>query len=611
MKMLLRDLTIGDLAGMLERHRECSSAPHLIDPEARQRARRTARQNGVWDRIGRELDPSRDIPAIKRSEFRHYTRTGDRTRHQAVEHARSQQLELAATALWLEHPQAELDYLQDLLWAYCDDWTWVMAAHEYASVDLGSAMRGARLAEIVHALEGQLEPEVADRVHAEIERRIFRNVCDYENTEFWHTARMNWNHVCNGGVLRAALLEIKNPRVLARLIHPVIQNMTYALDGFTDDGGCEEGAGYWGLGFGHYVQAAYALHCRTGGELNLMADEKIGRIARFPLAAHIDGTLRVTFADCGQGSVDVLNALQVNRFLKVPELYDLCPRRDSGKPVGAGPLRVEDMHSLALYRGEKAKGIPDPRDYALPNLGTVKMRGRGGAGQMTVAAIAGHNGVPHSHNDVGSFMVFVGGRMVLTDPGGPQYNSKTFSDRRYEILYCRSRGHSVPLINGREQQAGAEYRGELTVEGLNGGDAKVARIDMTRAYPRGTVRSLVRTLTLTPAENELSIEDAYGFTTKPGRVEEAFVTFERVTVVQTDRAVRIGPARGGVMLTAGQPGEFAATTLVEESEDARPGGAALVRITFLPATVSKAFVLRFCLKPLPGGRNARGVCGCE
>jgi hypothetical protein len=598
MKMLLRDLTFVELASVLKQHEGCSPMPHLIDPDARKRARRTAKQNGVWSEIESELDPSRIIPAIKRSEFRHYKRTGIRTRHQKVEQARSQQMELAALALWLGHPSADLDYLQDLLWAYCDDYTWVMAAHEVhgMGIDLGSAMRGARLAEILHALEDQIEPEVANRVHAEIETRIFDNLANRENTEFWHTARMNWNHVCNGGLVRTALLEIKDARVLANVIHPIIQNMTYALDGFTDDGGCEEGASYWGFGFGHFVQAAHALHCRTEGELNIMSDEKIARISRFPLVTHIDGITRANFADCGHGAVAILNALQINHFLDVPELYELCARRDSGKPTGPGPLQVKDMHSLALYHGEKATGTPDQRDYIMPNLGTVKMRGNAGPSQMTVAAIAGNNGVPHSHNDVGSFLVFKRGRLILTDPGGPVYNSKTFSDQRYDILYCRSRGHSVPIINGREQKSGAWHCGTLTVESLNSAGTKLARIDMTRAYPRGTVRSLVRTLELDHKSNTLNIEDAYTFSKKPRTIEESFVTFEKAKRIKNGRAVQVGPVRGGAILTAAQPGKFQVKSLRKESEDAKPGGTTLMRITFVPDRYANSLVLRFHLR---------------
>lgn len=597
---------------MLKRHEGASSASHLIDPEAKKRARRTAKQNGVWAQIERDLDPSREIPVFKRSIYRLWLRKGNRTVHQEAESNRSKQLELAALALWLDHPKADLDYLQDLLWAYCDDYSWVMAAHDYAVNDLGSTMRGARLAEILFAFEDQIEPEVADRVHGEIERRIFRNVVNYENREFWHTARMNWNHVCNGSVIRTALLEIKDAETLARLIHPMIQNMTYAIDGFTDDGGCEEGAGYWGFGFGNFVQAAYALHCRTGGELNIMSDKKLERISRFPLATHIDGLHRTGFADTNKGVVALLTALQINHFWSVPEIYELCarvPKRianvssvqeprhlekyTSSVPKGAGQLDARDMHSLALYRGQKATGQPDNADYVLPGLGMVKMRGKPGRDQVTVAALAGNNGVPHNHNDIGSFQVYVRGRMVLTDPGGPLYNKQTFRGDRYAILWCRSNGHSVPIIDGKEQQAGSKYFGKLSVEGLNEAGRKQATIDMSRAYPRGIVKKLVRTLELDSARNKLTIEDAYQFSKKPSSLEESFVTFEKAIVNKKGDSVRIGPVRGGVTMTAGQPGRFRVKTMKEKPEHTKPGTPDLQRITFVPSKLSAQFALRF------------------
>jgi hypothetical protein len=257
---------------------------------------------------------------------------------------------------------------------------------------------------------------------------------------------------------------------------------------------------------------------------------------------------------------------------------------------------MDDMHSLAIYQGQKATGKVDRRDYVLPDLGTVTMRGKAGKRQMTVAAIAGNNGVPHSHNDVGSFIVFAHGRMVLTDPGAPLYTKMTFSERRYEIIYCRSRGHSVPIINGREQKAGAKYRGELSVEGLNEAGIKKAVIDMTRAYPSGTVRSLIRTLELDSAANVLTIEDSYRFSKTPSKLEESFVTFEKAVVNKKGNAVRLGPVRGGVTLSAEQPGRFRAETIREKPEHTRPGTPDLQRITFTPRTLSRDLLLRFTVK---------------
>jgi len=587
MEMLLRNITLPELAGMFERHAECSPAPHLVDPKAKARARRLAKKNGVWGDLTRNLDPGAPIPVIKRSDFRRYRRTGDRTVHQAREAGRQRELRRAALALWLGHPKAEVDYLQDLLWAYCDDWTWIMAAHEPCWIDLGSAMRAADLAEIVCVLDGRLEDEVKERVAAEIERRVFEPFSDSERADWWKTCRMNWNHVCNGGVIRAALYQVKDVRRLVHLLQPAILNMTYALDGFTDDGGCEEGPGYWNFGFGHYVRAAHALYMRTGGELDLMRGEKIERICRYPLAAQIAGPLRATFADAHHGFIETLSALLINEHLRLPELYGTCAQRADCS------LAVRDMHSLALYRGQKAPAKPDGSDYLLPDLGTVKLRGTPGPQQLTLVALAGHNGVPHNHNDIGSFIVHKRGRICLVDPGAPLYTRKTFSPQRYEIIFCNSLGHSVPLINGREQRAGAQYRGDLTVENLGGEGRKTTTVDMTRAYPRGTVKRLMRTFTLAWEANSLTLEDAYEFSKPPRALEEAFITFEdKVVVAKNGRSVRLGPRRKGLTIKAAAPGRFRARRLVKESKEGHTDDV-LTRITFTPRKLAKTMTLRF------------------
>lgn len=587
MDMLLRHVTMTELADMFARHQDRSPAPYLIDSEAVGRAGRLAKANGIWDDLSEHLDPGRDIPVIKRSAFRNYRRTGDRTLPQSRAGHRRRELERAALALWLGHPKANVDYLQDLLWAYCDDHTWVMAAHEGRAIDLGSAALGATFAEVLHVLGDRLEEEVKGRVSTEIERRIFQNLWNYKHLDDWKTRRMNWNHVCNGEVIRAALYQIEDPRILAHVTHAAIQNLTYALDGFTEDGGCEEGPGYWSYGFGHYLYVAYALYLKTGGELNIVEGDKIERICRYPLAAQIAGPLRSTFADSDHGHISVRIATIINAFHKMPELYELCEPRPNRT------LKVSGMHELALYRGQKVRGVPDHRDYLMPDLGQVKLRGRPGRRQMTLMALAGHNGVPHNHNDIGSFIVHRGDRLLLVDPGAPLYTRKTFSPQRYEIVFCNSLGHSVPVIDGKLQQPGSQHYGTLEVENLNGEGKKRAVIDMTHAYPKGTVKRLVRAFTLNARTNRLTLEDAYTFSRPPRSLEEAFITFEKVAVAPNGRSVTIGPRGNRVRLSAvDTPGRFRFRRLVEESKEGRTDEV-ITRITFAPRKLEKEMRLRF------------------
>ena len=583
--MILETTTIRDLAAMLAPQMDRPAWPGLTDPGAKAKARRWAKRLGLWERLGRELDPKKPIPAIKRSDYRDYRRTGRRTVGEAAIWARARETENAALALWLGHPAADLDYLQDLLWAWCEATTWIWPAHEHCAVDLGSSHLARVFAEILWMLDGQLEDEVKQRVGAEIERRCLDPVTNWKRPDGWWTVPMNWNHVCNANVITTALYRIREPGLLAAYIHPLVQRLGYAIQGFAADGGCLEGPSYWNYGFGHYVDAAIVLHHRTGGKLNLMQGERVERICRYPLAAHVEGPLRACFADGGHGYISPEVMLGINRFLPMPELYEVAARDSQGR------LAVHSWRGLLLYNGEKVTGRKDTKDYFLPDLGMVKLR----AGGTTLLALGGRNDVPHNHNDIGSFILHRHGACLLTDPGAPKYTAKTFGPKRYEILFCRSRGHSVPLVNGREQPAGRDYYGTLAVEGLNAAGAKSATIDMTHAYNDKALKSLVRRFTLAE-DGSVELADAYAFRRKPKALDEAFITFEPVRIARGGGAAIVGRGRRKLTLSAGKtPGRFAASRLVEESKEGRDH-AVVTRITFTPSRLDREMTLQFAMR---------------
>ncbi len=59
--------------------------------------------------------------------------------------------------------------------------------------------------------------------------------------------------------------------------------------------------------------------------------------------------------------------------------------------------------------------------------------------------------------------------------------------------------------------------------------------------------------------------------------------------------VRIGPVRGGVTLTAQQPGTFEVETAVEKPDHIRKNTPPIQRIRFIPKTRSKNMTLKFVI----------------
>lgn len=586
MDMLFRRTTLPDLTGLLSRHRDRSPAPHLRDPAVRARVQSVAKAQGLWAALD-DLDPSRPISVVPHRLSRLYEETGERIPADAAARAAARERARAALALWLGHPRASLAYLEDLIWVLLDQETWVGVAHRRVAVDLNAASEAAELAELLYLFGDRIAPEVRDRARREIARRIYEPVADYRQPMFWETARHNWNHVVNGELIRTALYDELDPAVKAKIIHPAVQRMTYALDGFGEDGSSPEGPGYWDYGFGHFVRAAYALFEQTAGTVNLMAAEKIFRIARFPLATDIAAPVRATFSDATDGYLGAENVLTINRFYRLPELFALSAHESDGT------LKLRTIRELALWQGERAPSEPDRADYVLPDLGFVKMRSDPGPEALTVVALAGHNGVNHNHNDVGSFIVAKGGTVFLVDPGKPIYRRDTFSARRYESAYCNSFGHSLPIIDGHGQEPGAQYRGTLTVD-LAGGSVKSAVLDLTHAYPQGIVSRLIRRLDLSPALNRLVLCDRFEFAAAPAALEEAFVTFATVTLDPGERSARLELEERVFRIAAESPGTFHMESRPEWVRD-DPQGRQLVRLVFSPEILADKMTLRFRL----------------
>lgn len=564
--------------------------PALRDAKVRERAIRMAREQGLLEKIDRALTPEKPIPVLPYNLFREFRRNGNRSHYEKVLYDRDAQQSHAALASYLGEDRVQ--YLQDLLWADCEATWWLLPAHEGPPmrkdkpIDLYVAMKAAQLATTLELLQGQIDPEVRERVLHEIRSRVLDAFLDPGAQFWWRTCTNNWNAVCHGGVGIAAMMVEKDPQRLAAIIIQTLRDLPAFLDGFTDDGGCNEGPGYWMYGFGWYVDLACALYDFTGGKINIMADEKVRRICRYPLAVAVAPGQSVPFSDTSQGYISANLAIQINRFYQLPELYGLCRLTDDGS------LAVQSLADLLLYDGAKYRPIAGHPDSFLPDLGVARIRS--GTGGVTVGAKAGHNAESHNHNDIGSFIIHKGGTLFLTDPGAPIYSASTFSAKRYDSIFCNSFGHSLPVINGYLQPEGKGYAGTIAAEGLDGSGTKTVRIEMAKAYAVASLQTLTREIELAADGKQVRLSDRFVFAAQPESLEEAFITTLPVTVAEHGRSVVVqSPNDGALCLRVEDAaGTFRVTELTQESKESRTGDL-LRRITFRPDKLKPDMTLRF------------------
>ena len=380
---------------------------------------------------------------------------------------------------------------EDAIWAVCDEFTWVLPAHLHGDktpqenvtrIDLFAAQTATALVTAKYILRDRLNNRVVQRIDYELDRRIIQ---PFMNRNFWwEEKKNNWAAVCAGGV--GTVFMYQRPELFCKVRKRIDGAMGCFLAGYNDDGFCMEGTDYWEFGFGNFCRYAEELRQFTGGEKNYFNDKKVKEIALYRQRVYMRENRLVSIADStGRTSC----ALWLPCFLKT--VY----------PGDAVVFAAEENVSTASLYDVACELIYYDKSMLTPyrqKEGTVYFENSGvfirKTNNYSACIKAGNNDEPHNHNDVGSFAISVPSGDVLCDIGVGYYNYKYFSDSRYDIFCTSSQGHSVPVINGKGQRAGAEYNGKMRAV-KNG-----AEVEFGGAYGIKELKSLKRRLEFYDAE---------------------------------------------------------------------------------------------------------------
>ena len=481
----------------------------------------------------REFYRDRPLYAIPFSMLKRYEADGDRTEFEYAERGyfmHRGHLKTWGLSTLFYGDENDIKMLEDTIWAICDEYTWSVAAHmngnhgiyvnyqpDRFTIDLFAAETGQAIAEILQIVGDKLNPLVVQRAKREIKRRIIDRFIDGELSDFWWAnGTNNWAAVCAGSVGMAAICELDDNERLATMIEKNLASMRTFMSGFSDDGACLEGIGYWSYGFGYFSYYADMLYKRTGGEINLFDDDKVRLVATFPTKMFLYGSRTVGFSDAGSRGGIGLGI--------VNKLMEHCP--DMVIPASASMstgVEVTGCHRFAsnlrsfLWAGAERPGVSEElKIYALPDAQWFIGNGSDNFG---IAAKAGNNGEPHNHNDLGNFEVFKNGEEFFADLGSGEYNKAYFGSGRYQTWHCGSQGHSVPIINGKTQCAGKDRRAERVSV-----DERGIRMDITKAYDVPELTSINRSFEFSPNPARVVLKDEFKFVGAIESLVERFVT---------------------------------------------------------------------------------------
>lgn len=470
------------------------------------------------------------MPVLTDEMYAEFRAAGTRMGFESVYFERRRRMGRAAIALLVATRDNRGLLLQSFLAKLEDTFSevsWAVPAHvstesgkDPMRIDLFAAETAFAMAEFLTVFGAVIPEDLQVRIRTRLRSCFFENYVNNGDSFVWTSITNNWNAVCHQGVLGAALAVERDRELVAEMFALAIPRLNRFMEGFAPDGGCTEGPGYWVYGFGWFCNLNEQLELQTRSQLSLVeGNDLINRIARYAPAVSLSQGQSVNFADGGSGPLAPWLLQYVGTRLDEPdcllqasENFDFIVNRVSidSRLVGQ---RSDFFHWRRTFQHVPAQsavsGSQLKSDSYLPDLGVWVVRGRDHAGQLwELAAKGGYNEEHHNHNDVGSFILNIGGYPFISEIGAPLY-VKAFFQRefRYEFLAARTLGHSLPIINGREQECGDEYKGVILRAETNQ-DCVVFEADLAGAYPKAArcVR-LIRRLTLLKSRGELIWDD--------------------------------------------------------------------------------------------------------
>lgn len=282
----------------------------------------------------------------------------------------------------------------------------------------------------------------------------------YQAKAGWTMTRYYWNPVCNSGILLGALAVAEDFAPKSALILKLgMESLAHVLSGWGSDGGWPEGSYYGDFAGRSMAILVAALETAIGGDLGVVGTNRgFERSARYRLYATAPSGRTFNFGD------------SLDEPVPAPYLQWIA-RRFNNPPAAWQAQRIaekvthQDFYDLLWFAREaKAPAAPLwPLDSVLRGIQVASFRSSWeDPNAIFLAVKGGDNKVPHTHYDLGSFVLEAGGVRFATDlgpedlavqgvlPGGGRPRLSNYRSRT-EI-------HNTLLVDFENQDVNAEAK---------------------------------------------------------------------------------------------------------------------------------------------------------
>lgn len=291
---------------------------------------------------------------------------------------------------------------------------------------------------------------------------------------WWARCDHNWNQVCNGGMVIAALaIADEEPRLAALILNSALASLPKAMNKYAPDGGWAEGPGYWSYATRYTVYLLAAMQTALGTDCGLSKLPGFDRAGDFRFYFVGPTGLTFNYADANDRAGAVAEMFWLARRFDQP-LYAWHARQYAGEGNAFNLLWFDP-------RGEAPKTANLPLDRVFRGVDVAFLRS---AWQDDDAIFVGFKGgdnkANHSHLDLGTFVLDALGQRWALDLGRDDYNLPAyFGEKRFTYYRLKTEGHNTLVIDGRNQVQDA--KADIIAFGSHP-DRAFAVADLTAAY---------------------------------------------------------------------------------------------------------------------------------
>jgi hypothetical protein len=471
-------------------------------------------------------------PAVKATDYLDIIRSGNR--HQEAYAAPSGALISLVMGELIEGKGRFIDQIINGVWFYSEQTWWGWSAHfnfqkapkglpdvNEPTVDLGVGEVANNLAWTWYLFKAEF-----DKVHPLISQRVKQEVMEkavipyYTRNDFGYQGFKggrvnNWNPWINFNMLNSALILESDPVKKKAEVLKIVNSLDKFLNGYSDDGGCDEGPSYWGAAGAVFYQSLAILKDATDGKFDVYDNPLVQNIGKYFYKVNIHAPYFINFADADATTGGNPSSVYLyGKAIKDPKMQQfgayLAKLGNWGETSFSGRIgdQIEKLTLLKEITSAESKEAL-VADFWLPDTEVAGARDKEDSYLgFFFGAKGGFNNESHNHNDVGSCVMYYDGKPCLIDLGREEYTARTFSSRRYEIWTMQSQYHNLPKINGVDQKDGGQFKAKNTKFTADNVKA-VFSTDIAGAYPEtAKVKSWVRSYTLNRGKS-FSFSDKY------------------------------------------------------------------------------------------------------